>query len=329
MSLEPRRTKRTPSTISSGGAAAWAAQKIVTRQPRSTSPARHLLEVALGAAALGVAGVAPAQEDDVPVPARSVEGGHIAAHRYVSGYGRPRAPPTRCRRTPGGAPPCGGRCGCCASSGTSSPTPTGSTPRSPTTPSASSRTTSTWPGATCSTSAAGPATSATPSRRPGRRTSPWTPTSASSPGWARSRRGTVIGSGMQLPFRDDCLDVCYSSNVLEHVPDPWRMADEMVRVTRPGGIASSATPSGSAPGAATRPRPGTTWAAGGPAGATAARTATSRRTGSASRCSRSPSRTGCAGRARRTRADVVAAVPALQPAVVLLAAARAGACARW
>ena len=46
---------------------------------------------------------------------------------------------------------------------------------------------------------------------------------------------TVIGSGMQLPFADDCLDVCYSSNVLEHVPDPWRMAQEMVRVTRPGG----------------------------------------------------------------------------------------------
>ena len=48
-------------------------------------------------------------------------------------------------------------------------------------------------------------------------------------------RGTVIGSGMQLPFRDDCLDVCYSSNVLEHVRDPWLMAEEMVRVTRPGG----------------------------------------------------------------------------------------------
>ena len=47
--------------------------------------------------------------------------------------------------------------------------------------------------------------------------------------------GTVIGSGMQLPFRDGAVDVCYSSNVLEHVPDPPRMADEMVRVTRPGG----------------------------------------------------------------------------------------------
>ena len=41
---------------------------------------------------------------------------------------------------------------------------------------------------------------------------------------------------MQLPFRDGAVDVCYSSNVLEHVPDPWLMADEMVRVTRPGGI---------------------------------------------------------------------------------------------
>lgn len=46
---------------------------------------------------------------------------------------------------------------------------------------------------------------------------------------------TVIGSGMQLPFRDGAVDVCYSSNVLEHVPDPWRMAEEMLRVTRPGG----------------------------------------------------------------------------------------------
>jgi SAM-dependent methyltransferase len=50
-------------------------------------------------------------------------------------------------------------------------------------------------------------------------------------------RRTVIGDGMRLPFRDDAVDVCYSSNVLEHVPEPWRMADEILRVTRPGGIA--------------------------------------------------------------------------------------------
>lgn len=47
---------------------------------------------------------------------------------------------------------------------------------------------------------------------------------------------TVIGDGMRLPFADGRFDVCYSSNVLEHVPDPWRMAEEMVRVTRPGGL---------------------------------------------------------------------------------------------
>ncbi len=48
--------------------------------------------------------------------------------------------------------------------------------------------------------------------------------------------GTVVGSGMQLPFATGSVDVCYSSNVLEHVPRPWRMADEMLRVTRPGGV---------------------------------------------------------------------------------------------
>ena len=47
--------------------------------------------------------------------------------------------------------------------------------------------------------------------------------------------GTVLGSGMALPVLTGAVDVCYSSNVLEHVPDPWRMADEMLRVTRPGG----------------------------------------------------------------------------------------------
>lgn len=47
--------------------------------------------------------------------------------------------------------------------------------------------------------------------------------------------GRVIGSGMRLPYRTGSVDVCYSSNVLEHVPDPWLMADELLRVTRPGG----------------------------------------------------------------------------------------------
>jgi SAM-dependent methyltransferase len=48
--------------------------------------------------------------------------------------------------------------------------------------------------------------------------------------------GTVLGSALALPVRTGSVDVCYSSNVLEHVPDPQRMGDEMVRVTRPGGL---------------------------------------------------------------------------------------------
>jgi SAM-dependent methyltransferase len=48
--------------------------------------------------------------------------------------------------------------------------------------------------------------------------------------------GSVLGSALALPFDTGTIDVCFSSNVLEHVSTPWPMADEMVRVTRPGGI---------------------------------------------------------------------------------------------
>nr|WP_255567715.1 class I SAM-dependent methyltransferase [Corynebacterium sp. TAE3-ERU16] len=46
----------------------------------------------------------------------------------------------------------------------------------------------------------------------------------------------VRGSGTELPFLDGVFDLTYSSNVAEHIPDPWAMGDEMVRVTRPGGL---------------------------------------------------------------------------------------------
>ncbi|MGE2833218.1 class I SAM-dependent methyltransferase [Mycobacterium sp. SMC-4] len=49
--------------------------------------------------------------------------------------------------------------------------------------------------------------------------------------------GTFVrASGMALPFADASVDVCLSSNVAEHVPAPWRLGDEMLRVTRPGGL---------------------------------------------------------------------------------------------
>jgi SAM-dependent methyltransferase len=47
---------------------------------------------------------------------------------------------------------------------------------------------------------------------------------------------TVAGDGTRLPFPDEVADLTFSSNVLEHVPDPGRFLDEMVRVTRRGGL---------------------------------------------------------------------------------------------
>jgi SAM-dependent methyltransferase len=50
--------------------------------------------------------------------------------------------------------------------------------------------------------------------------------------------GTLVrASGMALPFADDSVDICLSSNVAEHVPRPWQLGAEMLRVTRPGGLA--------------------------------------------------------------------------------------------
>jgi SAM-dependent methyltransferase len=45
----------------------------------------------------------------------------------------------------------------------------------------------------------------------------------------------VHGSGTSLPLRSGSIGVAYCSNVLEHVARPWQVADELVRVTRPGG----------------------------------------------------------------------------------------------
>ena len=56
------------------------------------------------------------------------------------------------------------------------------------------------------------------------------------PSLDRSAGSFVRASGMALPFADDSVDICLSSNVAEHVRDPWRMGAEMLRVTRPGGL---------------------------------------------------------------------------------------------
>ena len=115
----------------------------------------------------------------------------------------------------------------------------------------------------------GAARRSSPRRSPGagRATWAWTPTpdevrNAAVPGTA----AVVAAAGAAAARGRASVDVCYSSNVLEHVPDPAALADEMVRVTRPGGlVVPRPTPTGCRPGAGTRRRRGTTSAASGPA----------------------------------------------------------------
>ena len=62
-------------------------------------------------------------------------------------------------------------------------------------------------------------------------------TSGPAPASIRGTTAYVRASGMALPFADASVDICLSSNVAEHVPQPWRLGREMLRVTRPGGLA--------------------------------------------------------------------------------------------
>ena len=48
--------------------------------------------------------------------------------------------------------------------------------------------------------------------------------------------GAVVADGYWLPVGDGDADVVFSSNVLEDVPDPMGLIEEMIRVTRPGGL---------------------------------------------------------------------------------------------
>jgi SAM-dependent methyltransferase len=62
-------------------------------------------------------------------------------------------------------------------------------------------------------------------------------TSSTAPASIRGKTIYVRASGMALPFADASVDICLSSNVAEHVPQPWRLGREMLRVTKPGGLA--------------------------------------------------------------------------------------------
>ncbi len=46
----------------------------------------------------------------------------------------------------------------------------------------------------------------------------------------------VWASALGLPFVASSFDTVFSSQVLEHVPEPWVMIEEMARVLKPGGF---------------------------------------------------------------------------------------------
>lgn len=52
----------------------------------------------------------------------------------------------------------------------------------------------------------------------------------------RNPRDAIVGDGQMLPLRSAIADVVHSSNVLEHVPEPFALLAEMVRVLKPDGI---------------------------------------------------------------------------------------------
>ena len=46
----------------------------------------------------------------------------------------------------------------------------------------------------------------------------------------------IQGSLLELPFEDNFFDIVISSEVIEHTPDPYLAAKELIRVLKPGGF---------------------------------------------------------------------------------------------
>ena len=53
----------------------------------------------------------------------------------------------------------------------------------------------------------------------------------------RRTPGSVVGLAEMAPLADGAVDIAFSSNLLEHVRDLGAVADQIVRVVRPGGVA--------------------------------------------------------------------------------------------
>ena len=46
----------------------------------------------------------------------------------------------------------------------------------------------------------------------------------------------MCGSGLDLPFKDRSVDIIICNQIYEHVPDPYRMLDEIKRILKTGGF---------------------------------------------------------------------------------------------
>ena len=136
-------------------------------------------------------------------------------------------------------------------------------------------------------------------------------------------RGDVIGGRMACRSPTAAVDICYSSNVLEHVPDPGGCRRDGAG-DRPGRHRLPQLHVGRDRGAVTRRRRGTSSAASGPGGGTAGGRGTRPRTATASPCSRSPSRglAWAAARAGGGRRGAPAILPALVVVVLRVPALR-------
>ena len=53
---------------------------------------------------------------------------------------------------------------------------------------------------------------------------------------------SIRGDALNLPFPSQSFDSVFAFEVIEHVPDPRRFIEEIVRVTRPGGAITISTP---------------------------------------------------------------------------------------
>ena len=189
-----------------GVAVGRAQQRHVVAGPPKTFT--DCLGILLGAPAFGMCRVSPVQEGNAHVCSFIDDRRRMLPQDLARGRAVVDRPSLRDRSTSSGP------------SGSSRPTPTASTVRWPPTRSGCCAGGRAWTGRRCSTSGEAPATSPTPSPRAGARYAGLEPDAGELTARGGVTGDMVRGSGLELPVADHSVDVAFSSNVLEHVPDP-------------------------------------------------------------------------------------------------------------